>query len=147
MYLGGGDERECMLPSHLAVQRGPRWTKRRDAATTKIKLQNHHSAMFKCTKRIIHPLQPSCNAQDAAIYWQVDQMGHTSQQTVNDQSDTFTTRVAFGLPLGGYMQIPATVVFADIFLSFTRAKASKLTIMTEPCLLTCLALSIAYLSA
>ena len=44
-----------------------------------MKLQNYHSAMFKCTKMLIHPLQPSCDAQDAAIYWQVDQMGHTSQ--------------------------------------------------------------------
>ena len=47
----------------------------------KIKLQNYHSAMFKCTEMLIHPLQPSCDAQDAAIYWQVDQMGHTSQQS------------------------------------------------------------------
>ena len=46
----------------------------------KIKLQNYHSARFKCTKRIIHPLQPSCDAQNAAICRQVDQMGHTSQQ-------------------------------------------------------------------
>ena len=28
----------------------------------------------------IHPLQPSCDAQDTAICWQVDQKGHTSQQ-------------------------------------------------------------------
>ena len=33
----------------------------------KMKLQNHHSAMFKCTKMLIQPLQPSCDAQDAAI--------------------------------------------------------------------------------
>ena len=45
-----------------------------------MKLQNYHSATFKCTKMLIHPLQPSCDAQDAAICWQVDQMGHTSQQ-------------------------------------------------------------------
>ena len=45
-----------------------------------MKLQNYHSAMFKCTKMFIHPLQPSCDAQAAAICWQVDQMGHTSQQ-------------------------------------------------------------------
>ena len=31
---------------------------------------------------LIHPLQPSCDAQDAAICWQVDQMGHTSQQVM-----------------------------------------------------------------
>ena len=31
-------------------------------------------------RRLIQPLQPSCDAQDAAIRWQVDQMGHTSQQ-------------------------------------------------------------------
>ena len=29
---------------------------------------------------LIHPLQHSCDAQDAAICWQVDQMGLTSQQ-------------------------------------------------------------------
>ena len=46
----------------------------------KMKLQNYHSATFKCTKMLIQPLQPSCDAQDAAICWQVDQMGHTSQQ-------------------------------------------------------------------
>ena len=50
-----------------------------DAVTTKMKLQNYHSAMFECTKMFIHPLQPSCDAQDVAICWQVDQMGHTSQ--------------------------------------------------------------------
>ena len=64
-----------MLRSRQAVQRGPRWTKERDAVTTKMKLQNYHSAMFKCTKTLIHPLQPSCDAQDAAICWQVDQNG------------------------------------------------------------------------
>ena len=36
--------------------------------------------MFKCTKMLIQSLQPSCDAQDAAICWQVDQMGQTSQQ-------------------------------------------------------------------
>ena len=72
--------RNQMLRSRQAVQRGPRWTKERDAVTTKMKLQNDRSAMFKCTKTVIHPLQPSCDAQDAAICWQVDQMGHTSQQ-------------------------------------------------------------------
>ena len=30
---------------------------------------------FKCIKIVIHPLQPSCDAQDAAICWQVDQNG------------------------------------------------------------------------
>ena len=30
-------------------------------------------------RMLIQPLQPSCDAQDAAICWQVDQMGHTSQ--------------------------------------------------------------------
>ena len=34
-----------------------------------MKLQNYHSAMVKCTKMLIHPLQPSCDAQDAAICW------------------------------------------------------------------------------
>ena len=45
----------------------------------KIKIQNYHSATFKWTTNVIHPLQTSCDAQDAAICWQVDQMGHTSQ--------------------------------------------------------------------
>ena len=39
-----------------------------------------HSATFKCAKIVIHPLQPSCDAQDTAIYWQVDQKGYTSQK-------------------------------------------------------------------
>ena len=72
---------QTLLRSRQAVQRGPRWTKGGDAVTTKIKLQNYHSATFKWTKNVIHPLQPSCDAQDAAICWQVDQMGHTSHKT------------------------------------------------------------------
>ena len=31
--------------------------------------------MFKCTKKFSQPLQPSCDAQDTAICWQVDQNG------------------------------------------------------------------------
>ena len=34
------------------------------------------------------------------------------------------------------MDIPATVASADVLTSFSCAKASKLTVMTEPCLLT-----------
>ena len=33
------------------------------------------------------------------------------------------------------MDIPATVASADVLTSFSHAKASKLTVMTEPCLL------------
>ena len=72
-------ERYCCAPAKRcsAVPGGP-WEETR--FTTKMKLQNYHSARFKCTKMLIHPLQPSCDAQDAAICWQVDQKGHTSQQ-------------------------------------------------------------------
>ena len=52
------------------------------------------------------------------------------------------TRVAFGLPLGGCMDIPSVVASANIFLSCTRVKTSKSTVMIEPCLLTCLTLSL-----
>ena len=52
------------------------------------------------------------------------------------------TRVAFGLSLGGCMDIPATVAFVHVFLSFTHVNASKSTIIIDSCLLTCLALSI-----
>ena len=47
------------------------------------------------------------------------------------------TQATFGPPLGGCMDILARVMFAGIFLSFICAKASKPTIMTVPCLLTC----------
>ena len=69
-----------LLHSRQTVQRGPRWTKERDTVPTKLNYKMNHSATFKCTKIIIHPLQPSCDAQDTAICWQVDQKGHTSQQ-------------------------------------------------------------------
>ena len=71
--------RNQMLHSRQAVQCGPRWTKERRRGSHKIKLQNEPQAVFKCTKIVHHPLQPSCDAQDAATCWQVDQMGHTSQ--------------------------------------------------------------------
>ena len=86
-----------LLRSRQAVQRGPRWTKGGDAVTTKMKLQNYHSAMFKCTKMFIHPLQPSCDAQDAAICWQVDQMGHTSQQESSLDGNDQLLACVFGI--------------------------------------------------
>ena len=73
-------QRECtpiaLLPSGAARSQVDQEERR----GYKMKLQNYHSAMFKCTKRIIHPLRPSCDAQGTAICRQVDQMGHTSQQ-------------------------------------------------------------------
>ena len=58
-----------------------------------MKLQNYHSAMFKYTKMLIQPLQPSCDAQDAAICWQVDQMGHTSQHYRFEKSVNSSDRI------------------------------------------------------
>ena len=46
----------------------------------KLNYKINHSETFKGTKIVIHSLQPSCDAQDIAIYQQVTQMGHTSQQ-------------------------------------------------------------------
>ena len=40
------------------------------------------------------------------------------------------------------MDIAATVVSADNFLSFAHVKASKSIVTTEPCLLTCPAVSL-----
>ena len=49
--------------------------------------------------------------------------------------------MARGLPLGGCMDIPATMVSANNLVLLSRAKASKSTVTTEPYLLTRLALS------
>ena len=70
--------RRCCAPAKRcsAVPGGPR----EETRLPQMKLQNYHNAMFKCTKMLIQPLQPSCDPQDNAICWQVDQMGHTSQQ-------------------------------------------------------------------
>ena len=51
-----------LLRSRQAVQRGPRWTKERDTVPIKLNYKMNHSATFKRTKSVIHPLQPSCDA-------------------------------------------------------------------------------------
>ena len=69
-----------MLYPRQAVQHGPRWTKERRHGSPKLNYTINRSATFKGTNMFIHSLQPNCDAQDIATYWQVNPKGHTSQQ-------------------------------------------------------------------
>ena len=50
------EESHGVLLSRFVVQRSPKWNKERDRVPTKLNYKMNHSATFKCTKIIIHPL-------------------------------------------------------------------------------------------